>query len=94
MSKREGLLGWCYLGFQFFILPEILMLCNSLLPKPLGYTQLNSVAFVINFVAVAVIFRRFLWHGLIVACGNLWNTIKTAFLAFCVSFIAFSFTRI
>ena len=63
------------------------MLCNSLLPKPLGYTQLNIVAFVINFVAVAVIFRRFLWHGLIVACGNLWNTIKTAFLAFCVYYV-------
>ena len=80
MSKREGLLGWCYLGFQLFILPEILMLCNGFLPKPLDDIQLNIVVFIINFVAVVAIFHRFLWHGLMIACRNLWNTVKTAFL--------------
>lgn len=88
MNTRERYAGWFYFGFQLLVLPELVMLCNSLLPKPLGNTQLNIVMFCLNFAVIVAIFHRFLWNGLAVAAKNLWRTLKSAFLAFCVYYVS------
>lgn len=88
LNNRERYAGWFYLAFQLLVLPEILVLGNYLLPKPLDATQLNIVLFIINFAAIVGIFHKFLWNGLKVACKNLWRTLKSAFLAFCVYYVS------
>ena len=88
MNTRERYAGWFYFGFQLLVLPELLMLCNSLLPRPMGSAQLNIALFILNFAVILAIFHRFLWNGLTVACKNVWRTLKSAFLAFCVYYVS------
>ncbi len=88
MNVRERYAGWFYFAFQLLVLPEILGLFNSLLPRPMGNTQLNILMFCLNFVVIWAIFHNFLWNGLAMACKNLWRTLKTAFIAFCVYYVS------
>jgi membrane protease YdiL (CAAX protease family) len=88
MTDKERLAGWCYFGFQLIVLPEILALGNALLPKPLNVTYLNILLFVINFAVILCIFHRYLWNSLTAANRNLWRTLKSAFLAFCVYYVS------
>ena len=88
MNNLERYAGWFYFGFQLFVLPEVLVLCNSLLPTPMGSTQLQIVAFILNFAVILSIFHRFLWNSLRTAGKNLWRTVKSAFLAFCVYYVS------
>lgn len=88
MNRREQIAGWCYFAFQLFVLPELLFLGNALLPRPLSNTYLNIILFCINFVVVVGIFHRYLWSHLKTACRNLWRTIRSAFLAFCVYYVS------
>ncbi len=88
MNNLERYAGWFFFGFQLLVLPEILAFCNKLLPKPLGLTQLQIVAFILTFSIIVAIFHRFLWNGLMTACEKLWRTLKSAFLAFCVYYVS------
>jgi len=60
LTKKENIWGFGYLAFQFLVLPLILSLVNEVLPTPMDSAQLNICYYVINFVAVAWIFRGFL----------------------------------
>ena len=59
-SRREILWGAVYMGAEYLLLPPILVLINDRLPTPLSVGQLNCLLFLINFLAVLVIFRSFL----------------------------------
>ena len=88
MTGRQRFAGWLYFAFQLLVLPDILWLINGYLPRPLDLAQLNILMFSLNFVVVLLIFHKFLWSNLKHACKNLWKTLKTAFLAFCVYYVA------
>ena len=88
MTNRQRFAGWLYFAFQLLVLPDLLRLMNMYLPKPLDLAQLNILLFAINFVVILIIFHKFLWSNLKYACKNLWKTLKTAFLAFCVYYVA------
>ena len=88
MNDRERYAGWGYFAFQFFVLPEILVLCNRFLPNPMTTGQLNIALFIINFVVIVGVFHRFLWNNMAVACRNLWRTLKSVFLAFCFYYVS------
>ncbi|HIT33747.1 MAG TPA: CPBP family intramembrane metalloprotease [Candidatus Faecousia intestinigallinarum] len=60
LTRRELLAGWCYLGLELFVLPYLLPLANALLPSPLSLGKLNFLFFSLNFLVLAVVFRRFL----------------------------------
>ena len=64
LTKKEALWGFLYLGTEFFILPYVFALVNSLLPTPLDDTTLNFIFYALNFSAVLIIFRRFLGGNL------------------------------
>jgi len=59
MTKGEAIWGFAYLVFQQFFLPSILLVMLNLLPVQLDLTGLNLVFYCVNFLAVALIFRRF-----------------------------------
>ncbi len=60
MTRFELIAGWIYFVLQLAVLPSILVIGNDLLGYPLSNTQLNTTLFVINFVAVFLIFWRFI----------------------------------
>lgn len=64
MSRAETILGWLYFPVQLLVLPGLLHYGNALLPRPLSGTWVNIIFFVVNFLAVAVIFRSFLKRSL------------------------------
>ena len=60
MGRIESILGILYIVAQIFVLPVILQVGNSLLPRPFNYGQLNFISFALNFICVTVIFHRYL----------------------------------
>ena len=63
-SRRETVAGFCYLAFQMLILPEILLWINGRIQAPLNEAELNFVFYLVNFIAVLVIFHDFLSKNL------------------------------
>ena len=59
-NAQETVTGFCYLAFQLLLLPELLTLMNAQLTVPLGEAELNFVFYMINYLAVLLIFRDFL----------------------------------
>ena len=87
LTNAETWLGWAYLPFQVFLLPTLLAMANAAAHYPLGSAWLNFIYFCINFVAVLVIFRKFLGHSVIHLGGNFLKCLKGAFLGFCVYYV-------
>ena len=63
-SRRETYRGLCYLLFLVCFLPGFLGIVFSLLPFEPNMAQVNFVYYAINFLAVLVIFRKFLMPNL------------------------------
>ena len=78
LSRKELLLGIGYLLFESMILSGLLHLCNGLLPAPLPATDVNLLFFSLNFIAVSVIFRRYLWQQLRRLPGRIWGILTVA----------------
>lgn len=60
ISHRETVYGWLYLAVQVFLLPTFLQWGNGMLPTPFSEAELNFLFFGINFLAIVIIFHRFL----------------------------------
>ncbi len=58
-DRRERIHGWQYLGFQLVFLGNLLVLAFRLLKIVPDAILINGLYFLINFVAVLCIFRRF-----------------------------------
>ena len=59
-NSQETVGGFCYLAFQLLLLPELLRTGNAQLSAPLRESELNFVFYMINFIAVLLIFHDFL----------------------------------
>ena len=59
-TRSETLNGACYLAFQFLLLPGLLTFANSQLEAPLSSAELNFTYYLINFMAMLLIFHDFL----------------------------------
>ena len=57
-TKHETIFGWIWLAFQMLALPEILSWANETMR--LSEAELNFCFFVINFIAVLLIFNKYL----------------------------------
>jgi len=66
-TKREITLGLVYLALEFLVLPTVLVFFNRLLPAPLNDARLNLVFFLMNYLAVGLILRKFISKNLIAA---------------------------
>ncbi len=64
LTRQETTWGWIWWSIQLFLLPTALSAGNQLLASPLSRTELNFVYFVLNFLAMMLIFRRFLLKSL------------------------------
>lgn len=64
LTNRETISGFCYLVFQFLFLGEILSWINGQLSHPLNSAELNFVFYLVNFMAILLIFHDFLSRAL------------------------------
>lgn len=64
LTNQETIGGFVYLAFQLLFLPSILTTLNQYLATPLKNAELNFVFYLINFIAVLLIFHDFLGRGL------------------------------
>ncbi len=60
LTSQETLSGFIYLAFQLLFLPSILKWCNGQLTNGLSAAELNFVFYLINFMAMLLIFHNFL----------------------------------
>lgn len=60
MTQREEQLGWLVLALQLAAFPALLVTVNAALAVPLSDALLNCLLFVINFIVILFVFRRFL----------------------------------
>lgn len=63
-SLRETMSGFLYLAFELFLLPSLLRWCNRQLSPSLSTAELNFLYYLLNFLAVLLIFHEFLGHNL------------------------------
>jgi len=60
MTRAELTFGWIYLVLQLTVLPVPIVLINYLLGSPLSEGEQNFIVFLMNFVAISLIFWRFI----------------------------------
>ena len=65
MTRREIFFSGIYLVFELFLLPAVLTAVNTALSSPWTAGGVNFLYFLLNFLAVAVILRRFLRQSLL-----------------------------
>ena len=64
MTRGEVYYGFVYLIVQFFLLPPVISLILPFLPVEFNDAQLNFFYYLLNFSAIVLIFRKFLWQNL------------------------------
>ena len=60
LSSRETVAGFLYLAFQMLFLPGLLVWCNNQLAQPVSSAELNFVFYLVNFMAMLLIFHDYL----------------------------------
>lgn len=63
MTQQEIIAGLTYLAFQLFLLPGLLYWCNDHMQPRLTEAELNFVFYMVNFLAMLILFRVFLRNG-------------------------------
>lgn len=59
-TRKETILAMLYLALELLVIPSVLVIVNMLLPQPLNDARLNLVFFILNFVSVGLILRKFI----------------------------------
>lgn len=60
LTKAETIIGFSYIVFQLLVLPTIVVYADAFFHLQLNEAELNFICFAFNFIALTVIFRRFL----------------------------------
>lgn len=81
-SGQETISGFCYLAFELIFLPSMLTWVNGQMDAPLGAAELNFVFYLVNFIAVLLIFHNFLERSLTQLFNHPINAIQAAILGF------------
>lgn len=64
LTNQETIGGFCYMAFQFLLLGEVLAWINGQLQHPLNLAELNFTFYLVNFIAILLIFHDFLGRAL------------------------------
>ena len=88
-SSRESIGGACYLAFQLLFLPSFLFWVNAQVETPLKDPELNFLFYIINFLAVLLIFHDFLARSLSQLLNHPINAIQAAILGFTAYYVCY-----
>ena len=64
ITRNETVYGWLYMAFELLLLPSLLHGVNGSLAVPFTEAALNFIYFIVNFISIVWIFRRFLGRSL------------------------------
>lgn len=84
MTPNETVFGFLYFLLQLLIIPSMLMVANMMMAVPHSEAVVNFVFFALNFVAVLVIFRKFLRANFRSLLTYPWHTLRSAGLGFLI----------
>ena len=87
-NRIENTLGYCYLAFYQIFLPSLIGTVSYLVGTPISPSLLNIIFFLINFTAVALIFRRFLAQSLLSVKGNIKYILISVIMGLVIYFVA------
>ena len=88
-SGQETAWGLCYLAFQMLFLPSALFWINEQLPMPLSDPELNFFYYIVNFLAVLLIFHDFLARSLGQLLKSPIDALQAAILGFVAYYVCF-----
>ena len=88
-SGQETAWGLCYLAFQMLFLPSALFWVNDQLPTPLSDPELNFFYYIVNFLAVLLIFHDFLARSLRQLLKSPIDALQAAILGFVAYYVCF-----
>lgn len=86
MTRAEWVTGIFYILFQMLVLPILVMLADALFALNLNEAELNFVCFAINFIAVTVIFREYLFASAKVFFADPQKTLRSCGWGFLLHF--------
>lgn len=86
LTPNEFVIGAIYFALQLLIIPVILGVVNMVLPVPQSEAVVNFVFFAINFVAVILIFRKFLRENLYIAVEKPRSVLRSAGIGLAIYF--------
>lgn len=90
LTPNEFVIGFIYYILQLIVIPAILVVVNMVLPKPFSEAAINFAFFAVNFVAVILIFRKFLLSNLRIALARPWFTLRYAGIGLIIYFVGTS----
>ena len=91
LTPNEFVFGFIYFALQLIVIPSLLLVINMfLLPEPVSDTVINVIFFALNFVAVLLIFRKFLKMNLRIATAQPWRTLRFAGIGLIIYFLGTS----
>ena len=88
-SARESIWGACYLLFQMLALPSFLYWVNGQADTPLSDPELNFLFYIVNFVAIVLIFHDFLARSLSQLLHHPIDGLQAAILGFVAYYVCF-----
>jgi len=88
-SGQESIGGFCYLVFQMLFLPSVLYWINGQLSPALSEPELNFLYYLINFIAVLLIFHDFLARSLSQLLHHPIDALQAAILGFVAYYVCF-----
>ena len=88
-SGQETAWGLCYLVFQMLVLPSVLFWITDQLPKALSDPELNFLFYLVNFIAVLLIFHSFLEQSVSQLFRHPIDALQAAVLGFVAYYVCF-----
>ena len=88
-SGQETAWGLCYLVFQMLFLPSVLFGINDQLPRALSDSELNFLFYLVNFIAILLIFHNFLERSLSQLFHHPIDALQAAILGFVAYYVCF-----
>lgn len=88
LTPKETGLGWLYFLLELFIIPILLQKGNSLLPQKLDSATLNFIFYLLNFLALVIIFHHFLKKNLVTAGKNFWDLLQAVILGYVAYYVS------
>ena len=88
-SGQETAWGICYLAFQMLLLPSVLFWINDQLSTPLRDPELNFLFYLVNFIAILLIFHNFLERSLSQLFQHPIDALQAAILGFVAYYVCF-----
>ena len=81
--------GFCYLAFQLLLLPSALYWVNDQMATPVAESELNFLYYMINFLAVLLIFHDFLARSLSQLLHHPIDALQALILGFVAYYVCF-----